>query len=643
VRPGHLIRSRADLLVGLGFALAWLAEALVRDADRPAQLAQDVPGVVLLPLLALRRRRPLLTMVLLTGAFSASTLVGWALRVPSGDVVVPILAILVAVYSLGAHASRPAVLAGAPLALLPVLAADLTDPGDRTNSLASGLAFFTVFIVVLPVVAGRLVRGRTALVARLREQQRLLAEEREAATAAALTEERLQVAGRLEADLIAGTAALAAQADRVGDAAAHGRRELVEAIEDRARTLLARTRSVVVSLAEETPPAPPAAPALLPSVSRTRAPGNDSVGLTWSALAAAAVGVGLMLQVPGVSARVPVPVALAACLALAAPLALAWRRPVLATVAVQGAAAVVDAVVVPLPGLFAAIGLTFLPPFFGAAFATRRGAVAVLAVCCAGELIWAGAAGALSNLPLLVLSWAAGLVLAERGRLVGELREITELLARERESAVRYAVLEERARIAREVHDSVGHRLTVLALHASAARRMWETDGARAEAAVATIARVAGEALAELRRAHAGDAGTAGADLAAVTALVAGARAAGLPVRLAVDGSTAGVPAGTQATAYRVVQEALTNVLRHAPGAPVTAEVRCTGDRLTVEVRNAAPAADPPPPGAGTGSGSGLAGMRRRVTACGGRLEWGARPEGGFAVRAEFPLAVVPA
>jgi signal transduction histidine kinase len=361
-------------------------------------------------------------------------------------------------------------------------------------------------------------------------------------------------------------------------------------------------------------------------------------------VAAAAFAVGMLLGVrTAAGVRVPLPVALLGCLVLAAPLALAWRRPVLATVAVQGVAAVFSAVVLPLPALFAAIGLTFLPPFFGAAFATRRGAVAVLGVCCAGELAWAGGPGTLSNLPVLVLSWAAGLVLAERGRLVAELRETTALLERERESAVRYAVLEERARIAREVHDSVGHRLTVLALQASAARRMWDTDRARAEAAIATIGRVAGEALGELRRAQAGDAESAGADLAAVAELVAGARAAGLPVRLMVDGPTSGVPAGTQATAYRVVQEALTNVLRHAPGAPVTARLCCTGDRLTVEVRNAAPGEDPGALDAGTVGGSGLAGMRRRVGACGGRLEWGPPPEGGFAVRAEFPLAVVPA
>jgi signal transduction histidine kinase len=227
--------------------------------------------------------------------------------------------------------------------------------------------------------------------------------------------------------------------------------------------------------------------------------------------------------------------------------------------------------------------------------------------------------------------------------LVARLRANTELVATGRAAALRSAVLEERTRVARELHDSVGHRLTVLALHASAARRMWDGDRPRAEAAVATIARVAAEALAELQQGYAGT-GTpdAGPDLAAVQDLVAGARAAGLPVVLQLTGPTAAAPAGTQLTAYRVMQEALTNVLRHAPGASVTVDVRCAGDRLLVDVVNGAPAADRPDVSAPS-PGTGLAGMRRRVEACGGQLEWGRRPEGGFTVRAEFPLAVVPA
>lgn len=648
MRPGRLIRSRADLLVGVGFAVAWLVEALIRDAGQPMRLALDLPGALFLMVLALRRRRPVLTMAVLAVVTTASSLLGWALGVPSGDAVVPVLALLVVVYSLGAHASRLGLLLGAPLALVPMVVSDLTSDGSMSNSLAAGLAFFAVFVVVLPALAGRLVRGRGRLLARLHEQERLLRAQRAAATEAALAEERIQLTGRLHEELLSGMERLAgevanARTDADPEAA-------IRRIEDRARSLLARTRGVVVSLADDhpdaasgAPAAAPGGPVAMPVAMPVAAAGPDHSGaLPWTALAAAAMCVGLMIEIRDLPVRVPMAVALLACLVLTAPIAVVWRRPLLVTSAVWAMAAGFSAVVMPLAGRFTAIGLTVLLPFLVAAFSGRRAAGLGLGVCVVGEALVFGLPALPGNGLLLLLSWVGGMVLAERGRLVGELRATTAQLAAGRAAALRSAVLQERARVARDLHDSTGHRLTVLALHATAARRMWETDRPRAQEALATIERVTAEGLAELRQGFAD--GTAEGDsvsLSGVVGLVDQARAAGLPVDLSLDVATESVPAAAGAAAYRVVQEALTNALRHAPGAAVAASVRCTPDLLAVEVLNGAASA--PVPAATGHGGHGLAGMRHRVEACGGRLEWGARPEGGFAVRAELPLAVVPA
>ena len=631
--------GRIDALLGAGFAVAWLVEALIRDGGEPARLALDLPGVVLLLCLAVRRRRPLLAMAVLALGSTASSLLGWALGMPAGDVVVPILALLVAVYSLGAHASRWALAVGAPLALLPMIVSDLTSGGRTSNTLGQGLAFFGVFVVVLPALAGRLVRGRARLVARLREQERLLLAQRATATEAALAEERMQLTGHLHEELLSGMQLLADDVRAARSAATPERVALIRRIEDRARALLSETRGVVVTLAagtaeprSETTPEPP-------SPARER---SGAGALPWTAIASAAMSVGLMLEVRDLPVRVPMPVALLGCLLLGAPLALAWRRPLVSTTAVWAAAVLFDSVVVPLDGRFTAIGLAFLPPFFVAAFSGRRGALAGLAVCVAGDALVFGRSFLLDGLPLLLLSWIAGAVLAERTRLVGQLRETTARLDAGRAAALRAAVLAERARVARDLHDSAGHRLTVLALHAEAARRRWDADRERAEAALATIERVASEALQELRQGFVSGAPEADPpSLAAVVALVEQARAAGARVALDVDGEASSLAPASGATAYRMVQEALTNALRHAPGAAVTASVRCTGGQVSVEVVNEP--ADRPPPTRETGGGHGLVGMRQRVESCGGRLCWGARPDGGFVVRADFPAAVVPA
>jgi signal transduction histidine kinase len=198
------------------------------------------------------------------------------------------------------------------------------------------------------------------------------------------------------------------------------------------------------------------------------------------------------------------------------------------------------------------------------------------------------------------------------------------------------AVAQDRMRIAREVHDVVGHSLVGIALQARAARRRLERDPERAAEAIEEIDRLAATALADTRRAvgiiRAGEADMAPQPtLDQLDELVGRLEAPDLRVRLEREPDD-GVPMIVQSTAFRIVQEALSNVVKHARPATAVVSVRRAGDALAVEVRD---------DGAGRaahGRGHGLQGMRERAELCGGTLEAGPAPGGGWLVRARLPL-----
>jgi signal transduction histidine kinase len=204
------------------------------------------------------------------------------------------------------------------------------------------------------------------------------------------------------------------------------------------------------------------------------------------------------------------------------------------------------------------------------------------------------------------------------------------------------AVAEERRRIARELHDLVAHHVAVMGVLATGARRTASRDPAAADEALATIEQTGRTVLREMRRlleVLRSDSEPAGElapapGLAAVEALVDQVREAGLPVTLRVDGDPEPLDPGVALTLYRVVQEALTNVLKHA--GPATAEVRIVGrgPSLQLEIFDTGHG---PPPGGGSGVGHGLVSMRERVHLLGGTLRAGPRPGGGFRVYATIP------
>jgi signal transduction histidine kinase len=210
----------------------------------------------------------------------------------------------------------------------------------------------------------------------------------------------------------------------------------------------------------------------------------------------------------------------------------------------------------------------------------------------------------------------------------------------EREEKARLAVLEERTRIARELHDVVAHAISVIVLQARGARHALATEPADARGALDSIEETAVQALAEMRRLlgmlRESDDEVALApqpSLAHLDELVAHIREAGVPVDVHVEGAPRDLAPGVDLSAYRIVQEALTNALKHAGQARVDVFVRYGADLLEVEV------ADTGAGGVnGRVRGHGLAGMRERVAVFGGELESGPRSEGGFAVRARLPL-----
>ena len=242
---------------------------------------------------------------------------------------------------------------------------------------------------------------------------------------------------------------------------------------------------------------------------------------------------------------------------------------------------------------------------------------------------------------LFAIGWLVGFALRERSDQTAAAEERAARAEREREAAARVAVAEERGRIARELHDVVAHAVSVMVLQVGAVRhRMPESDTEDRDAL--TNAEHAGRtALVEMRRLL--NAMREDGDelellprpgLGDLDSLVDEVRAAGLPVRLRVRGQPATLPPGLDLSAYRIVQEALTNTLKHARASYAAVDVSYTSTDLRLEVRDDGSGA----PSANAGVGHGLVGIRERVKIFGGDMSAGAADGGGFVVRARLPM-----
>jgi signal transduction histidine kinase len=236
--------------------------------------------------------------------------------------------------------------------------------------------------------------------------------------------------------------------------------------------------------------------------------------------------------------------------------------------------------------------------------------------------------------------WLGGRVVRHRQHRERGLEARAVALELERDAKAREAVLEERARIARELHDVVGHAISVMLLQARGGRRMLAKDPEETRRALDAIDHAGGQALAEMRRLL-GVLRQTEDELALaprpsmtrIDELVARLAGTGLPVEVTVAGEPVELPPGIDVSAYRIVQEALTNALKHAGPARAQVIVRYTPEDLELEILD-----DGPGTGNGGGSGHGLPGLRERVAVYGGELDAGRRPQGGYALRARLPL-----
>ena len=244
------------------------------------------------------------------------------------------------------------------------------------------------------------------------------------------------------------------------------------------------------------------------------------------------------------------------------------------------------------------------------------------------------------SMGLVLAAWYAGRRVKGRGDYLALVEERAEFLQRDRAAEARRAVVEERARIARELHDLVAHRVSMMTVQAGAAQTVAVRDPERAIRAMKAVENEGRGALQELRqilgvlRADGSQDGlTPIHGLAEIPGLVAEMREAGMDVALSNDGVPDGLPTGVDLAAYRIVQEALTNVVKHAGPTP-KAEVRLSsGDQmLAIEVTDRGTGASTLP-----GAGQGLVGMRERAALLGGTFEAGPRPGGGFRVLARIP------
>jgi signal transduction histidine kinase len=368
-----------------------------------------------------------------------------------------------------------------------------------------------------------------------------------------------------------------------------------------------------------------------------RIPRPDPVKLDWAVAALLAVGGQLEVWL-GNGAHGERPLVAVSGTILAAAVAVRRRYP-----AAAGILAVVVANVVAIgwrPPSLVTYGVAWMCAVYALAVWTspRLFALGVAAFALPTLVAEAFGVGPSGGVEFTVI--ALVVVLLVRQGIRGRDRR-AEMAERERELAAREAVVEERARIARELHDVIAHNVSMMVVQAGAERRVLDGANGSTREVLQTIEQIGRGALTEMRR-LVGMLRSDGEDPLApqpglddVATLVGQVCEAGLPVELTVEGERRDLPAGIELSAYRIVQEALTNALKHAGDAHAQVSIRYGADSLELEI------ADDGSGGAAravAGGGHGLVGMRERVALYGGRFDAGRRQSGGFAVRVLLPI-----
>jgi signal transduction histidine kinase len=365
-------------------------------------------------------------------------------------------------------------------------------------------------------------------------------------------------------------------------------------------------------------------------------------------------GLPLVLAVAGLielmtSSDIDAPWPLQVLFALGTTVPLLWRRryPLVVLVVVFASLAIADATYDIANNASSPFAGMLVATYASGAYTSRRDgkiAAVIIAVVLLAMAITNGediVGDAIFIGGILYAVWGAATIVRSRQELARTLAARTVELEHEREENAKLAVAEERARIARELHDVVAHNLSIMVLQAGGERRAIGDERPQTTEALAAIEETGRTAMAEMRRLL-GMLRQSDDDLALAPQpslrylddLVAQVRDAGMPVELRIEGEPRPLAPGIDLSAYRIVQEALTNALKHAGPARARVTVRYGANDLDIEIADDGPGA-----GAATSGGHGLVGMRERVALFGGDLAAGRRLDGGYAVRAKLPLA----
>jgi signal transduction histidine kinase len=367
------------------------------------------------------------------------------------------------------------------------------------------------------------------------------------------------------------------------------------------------------------------------------------------------VGLPLVLAVVAVaevmtSSDIDAPWPVVAMFALGTTVPLLWRRraPLLVLVVCLACIVIPDAKYEIGNNASAPFAGTLVAAYASGAYTSRRDGRIAAAIIGAMVLISAVSIGedvvgdAVFIGGILFAVWGAATIVRSRQELAAALAARTVELEHEREEKAKLAVAEERTRIARELHDVVAHNISIMVVQAGAERHAIGDDRPDTSKVLATIEETGRAALAEMRRLlgmlRRSDDELALApqpSLRYLEDLVEQVREAGMPVELRIEGEQRAIAPGIDLSAYRIVQEALTNALKHAGPAQARVTVRYGDDELDIEIADDGAGPD----GEAPAGGHGLVGMRERVALFGGDLASGRRRGGGYAVRARLPLA----
>lgn len=544
--------------------------------------------------------------------------------------------------------------AGCSVAALGLAVANQVTTGQEYAPLDD--LIFYLAVVGGPGLAGAIVAGRRGQVRRLRELTELRLTQRAAEVRAARLAEQSRIETAVQHDIIQRMGAIALQAagslaqpvatPGAGFAAIEATaREALDKLRATVGVLRAPAALVPAAVASDTAAPDAAVPgASVPGAPEPDAPASDAerppprravrpigrtdvlVGLWGAAMAIEAVTID--------STRGHAWLNAACCLALGGLLVVRRQRPVTTAAAGIALAVVMEAALTRPTVMVTTIVWLLLVGFAVGAHATGARRLAGAAVLVLGTVVMAGTptVGAVAIATLVCgLVVGAGAVAATWAARADALDLLLREVERGRQAEAQLAVAEYRQSIARSLHDSVAHAMTVVCLHASAAQRLGADDPARAAQALTTIAEAARAGMAELRRGL--DSLDAPLDLS-LQAVVDDARRLGVEVALVAPPQPALSPE-TEALLARAVREGLVNVARHAPGSPARVELTATGGCVQVEVTDQGRATPSAPPI--TGTGTGLAGLREAFAARGGEVAAGPGADGGFHLRVSLP------